>query len=202
MLLRGLGHQNDGDSLAARRGRESESSISVLLRRSVSHSVSFPWCSLSDIPNGASLYPALNWRFFFPSSSVSFWILFLSLPSVLLRLRPGFRLSILPSVSPPRVKLGLFFIIPHVCRTCSESSSDYATLCVPCHRATWNLFREFDGLDIATSAMEKHRIRDDGTKPRSYKKGVEIIFLAHLHISYFSPRFCAILPHNDYLNNQ
>lgn len=161
MLLRGLGHQNDGDSLAARRGRESESSISVLLRRSVSHSVSFPWCSLSDTPNGASLYPALNWRLF----PILIRLILNSVPVLTFRSSSltsrGFRLSILPSVSLPRVKLGLFFIIPHVCRTCSESSSDYATLCVPCHRATWNLFREFDGLDIATSAMEKRRIGDD-----------------------------------------
>lgn len=133
--------------------------------------------SLSDTPNGASFYLALNWRLF----PVLVHLILNSVPVLTFRSSPvsrGFCLSISPSVSPPRVKLGLFFIIPHVCRTCSESSSDYATLCVPYHRATWNLFCEFDVLDIATSAMEKRRIRDDGTMPRSYESS-----------SYFSGSF-------------
>jgi len=175
MLLRGLGHQNDGDSLAARRGRESENtSISVLLHRRVSHSVSFPWCSLYPIPNGASLYPPLSFShskltsFSCPPSHFEFCSCpYLPLFFPCVSQIPSFYLA--PSISPPQVKLGLFFIIPHVCRTCSESS-DYATLCVSCCRATWNLFREFDVLDIATSAMEKRRICD--TILRLYEKEV------------------------------
>lgn len=71
MLLRGLGHQNDGDSLAARRGRKSEStSISILLHLYVSHSVSFPWCSfyptlsMAHLSVFLSVFLALNWRLF------------------------------------------------------------------------------------------------------------------------------------------
>lgn len=215
MLLRGLGHQNDGDSLAARGGRERARTppflfYSVAVR--VSHSISFPRRSLYPTPPTARLsilllvFLALDWHLFphlRPSHSEFCVPVLTHLPFFFPCAPRISSVYLAPSVSPLRVKFALFFIIPHVCRTCSESSSGYATLCVPCHGATWNLFCEFDVLDIAASAMEKRYVRGWWyDTPRSYKKGVRVIFLIHLHISHFSPWFCAILCRNYYLNEQ
>lgn len=85
MLLRGLGHQNNGDSLAAKDGKEKENerksekdnfSISVLLRLAMylsSHLSSFrSTLFLSNIPYGAFLRPLPRSRSELTSSSVSF----------------------------------------------------------------------------------------------------------------------------------
>lgn len=183
MLLRGLGHQNDGDSLATRRGRERESSsISVLLRRRVSRSVSFPQRSLyptspAHISILLSVFLTLNWHLFpHPRPSHSEFcapVLTTRFFSPRVPQTPSVYLA--SSVPPLRVKFGLFFIIPHVCRTCSESSSGYATLCVPCRGATWNLFCEFDVLDIATPAMEE-RSRMMVRHPIRTKRELKLFF--------------------------
>lgn len=146
MLLRGLGHQNDGDSLAVRSGKEKEGErVKEKEILSISVSLSLPMYLSSHLPSFCLVLSLSNiplWRVSPSSSQVLLRIdvfvrLVLNsvpvlLPSLLLPPRPAN--SAIPSCRQSlraAVKLGLFFIIPHVCRTCSEASFDYATLCVP-----------------------------------------------------------------------
>lgn len=161
MLLRGLGHQNDGDSLAAWSGKEKKSererkrenlSISVSLRFSL------------RVCRPISLPPALDalfiqhplWRVSPSLSQVSLRIdVFVRL--VLNSARPfylpffsprEFRHTISPLVSLRRGKVRFIFYY-------SSCLSDmFRSILRPCDPLrfylgpTWNLFREFDILDI------------------------------------------------------
>lgn len=161
MLLRGLGHQNDGDSLAAWSGKEKESERERKRERTSSISVSLRF-SLR-VCHFVSLPPALDalfiqhplWRVSPSLSRVSLRIdVFVRL--VLNSARPfylpffsprEFRLAISPPVSPRRGKVRFIFYY-------SSCLSDmFRSILRPCDPLrfylgpTWNLFREFDILD-------------------------------------------------------
>lgn len=110
MLLRGLGHQNDGDSLATRREREKERKGERQLlhrfRLTPSPCLSFrlfpSTLSLSDIPIARlplSVFLTLNWRLFLVFVYLILNSVLLSLSFVLLSLRPVYSVSLSRPVS-------------------------------------------------------------------------------------------------------
>jgi len=170
MFLRGLGYQNDGDSLAGRKEKERERTSPF---PSCFISLCFSFCLLPF--RCRALYPtppmachsvlfrvflALNWCLF-SSLSISFWIL--SLFSCTFRssssLRPQkFRLSISPiSLRDSKVRFIFYYSL-----CLPDMFGVILRLCDPLrsyHGSTWNLFRKFDVLDIVPSVKKKHCAR-------------------------------------------